>query len=625
MTSGQLGEARVFQILKESLPDDWVVIHDCWRYYLDAKKYTNYEMDFIVLVPEKGFVVIEVKTWYEAKVEEGRWYFLGPEGKWEAMEHKMSPLHQAYLAAKKLNGELSHVTRFSRWYYNKESKSRIAYHALAVLLRQSSEIVPLAASVEKDVEVERKNAVPLEQLYICGEDNLRDNLQGKIEDLFSRNVPPYFHPLKPHHIREIVNYLLPSFHLRGNPEDYNRIMEDAAISLHSVLPMLENSEQGISVTGCAGTGKTWMATREMARLYEKYGSPKKILFLCFNQALAEHVRHLPDLADGIGCGAIDVYTFPALCKKIINRDIEGKQAQQEWFRSLQAGDLKGVLLEVQQKLSVQPEFRYDFIFIDECQDFHENWGGVISMLQGQGAKLYYFSDSNQNIFMEKGSPYLPKVPTRLTLRRNLRNSTEIARYSAALLDGQAQMESLHVPGFKVQIANAEVSEQERARLVSRWIDILIRGKADAAKRNEKENNWCAARPHQIVVLSPYSPNPEGTPGKEVRPECSLPYISRITCHREGLSTGELLVQREHDESLIVGTTIRSFKGLESDYIILTDVDVPGSDRAQSKNDFFVACTRARYGLIIIPKSSDGEAYARELLTKSQESRAGMSS
>ena len=57
-------------------------------------------------------------------------------------------------------------------------------------------------------------------------------------------------------------------------------------------------------------------------------------------------------------------------------------------------------------------------------------------------------------------------------------------------------------------------------------------------------------------------------------------------------------------------------------MILTDVGEPGEDRAQTKNDFYVACTRAKYGLVIIPKSDSGAAYARNLLAKSQEVKRG---
>lgn len=615
MNAGQMGELRVYQILKDCLPDDWVVIHDCWRYYLNSKRYTNYEMDFIILVPQKGFVVIEVKNWHEAKVVDGKWMFLARGGKWESMEeHKLSPLHQAFLAAKKLDNEFRHVKRFSKWYTKQNDDritSRIAFHALAVLPNQSAEIIPHISVVEQDAKDALENAVPLDQLYICGEDNLRNNLQGKIEDLFSRNAPPYYHPLTPGNIQDIVGYLMPSFHLKGDPAAYNRIMEDAATSLHSVLPLLEPCEMGIHVMGCAGSGKTWMATHEIARLYGKYGTSKRFLFLCYNRALAEHVRRLPELAAGIESRSIEVYTFSDLCKRIINRSFESVETLEMWFKSLQSGALDGSVREVYQMLRSQTTYNYDFIFIDECQDFHENWGFIITALQNSDSKCYYFSDSNQNIFMEGANPYSPGVPTRLMLHRNLRNSAEIARYSSAILDGLAQIEPMHVPGCKIEISNATEDVNERARLVKFWIDRLI-----YKKRNEKasdvpegqQNHWCAARPHQIVVISPYSPTV-----KKRHPECTLPYVSQVTCQREGLHVGELLAQREKEENLIVGTSIRSIKGLESDYVILTDIDEPGSDHAQSKNDFFVACTRAKFGLIIIPKSVKGEEYARSLL------------
>ena len=614
MTAGQRGEARVYQILKDSLPDDWVVIHDYWRYYQDTKRYVNYEMDFIVLVPEKGFVVIEVKTWHEAKVEDGKWMFKARGGEWKTMEQKVSPLHQAFLAASKLDNELRHVKRFSKWYTKQNDDritSRIAYHALAVLLNQSAEIIiPHISTVEQDAKDALENAVPLDQLYICGEDHLKDNLQGKIEELFSRNAPPYFHPLTSIHVQDIVDYLMPSFHLKGDPVAYNRIMEDAAASLHTVLPMLETCEMGIHVMGCAGSGKTWMATHEMARLYTKYGTSKRILFLCFNRALAEHVKRLPELDDGIKNNVIGVYTFPNLCMKITNRSFADDAAQKKWLESLQRGELTGSVGEVYQKLQTQSAHSYDYIFIDECQDFHESWGFIINALQKKDSKCYYFSDTNQNIFMEKENPYLPGVPTRLTLQRNLRNSAEIARYSSAILDGRAQIEPMHVPGCKIEIAKAAEDKHDRARTVGIWIDRLINGRRKNEERNETQNHWCTARPHQIVVISPYSPT-----SKEIHRDCSLPYVSRVTCQREGVHVGELLARREKEENLIVGTSIRSIKGLESDYVILTDVDEPGSDHAQSKNDFFVACTRAKFGLIIIPKSKEGEEYARSLLKK----------
>lgn len=49
------GEARIFNILKELLPDDYIV----W-YELRVKKKHS---DFIILGPETGLVVLEIKDW----------------------------------------------------------------------------------------------------------------------------------------------------------------------------------------------------------------------------------------------------------------------------------------------------------------------------------------------------------------------------------------------------------------------------------------------------------------------------------------------------------------------------------------------------------------------------------
>ena len=58
MGKGERGEEMVYREMAR-LPDGWVVIHDCWRYYMDRRdRHVNYEVDFIVLVPGKGFVVV---------------------------------------------------------------------------------------------------------------------------------------------------------------------------------------------------------------------------------------------------------------------------------------------------------------------------------------------------------------------------------------------------------------------------------------------------------------------------------------------------------------------------------------------------------------------------------------
>ena len=174
---------------------------------------------------------------------------------------------------------------------------------------------------------------------------------------------------------------------------------------------------------------------------------------------------------------------------------------------------------------------------------------------------------------------------------------------------------LELPGLRVEICRAEPLAAERGRLVKFWIDRLMRGQREEAQRRlpeEQQNHWLAARAHQIVVLSPYAPYKKGAPGDEVHAGCSLLHVPALALRSDVLSAEALLERWERQEDILMGTTIRSFKGLEADYIILTDVDAPGSDHAQTVNDFYVGCTRARYGLVIIPKSAAGEQFARSV-------------
>jgi len=54
---------------------------------------------------------------------------------------------------------------------------------------------------------------------------------------------------------------------------------------------------------------------------------------------------------------------------------------------------------------------------------------------------------------------------------------------------------------------------------------------------------------------------------------------------------------------ILFSTIRSFKGLEADIVLLVDVVEPGSVDHFSSSDFYVACSRAKHVLKIISEQN----------------------
>ena len=69
------------------------------------------------------------------------------------------------------------------------------------------------------------------------------------------------------------------------------------------------------------------------------------------------------------------------------------------------------------------------------------------------------------------------------------------------------------------------------------------------------------------------------------------------------------------KDLIFASTIKSFKGQESAYVILTDIIGLGESKGFDLKELYTACTRARYGLYIVPTTS-GSALVNSFFTES---------
>ena len=72
-------ERKVLKQLQQQLPEDWIVLPSV-SWALRQNGYVrDGEADFVVLVPNQGLVVLEVKGTKEFEVrEDGRWYRKDP-------------------------------------------------------------------------------------------------------------------------------------------------------------------------------------------------------------------------------------------------------------------------------------------------------------------------------------------------------------------------------------------------------------------------------------------------------------------------------------------------------------------------------------------------------------------
>lgn len=588
--AGQVGERMVYDALRK-LPDDWTVIHNCWRHLMVKGKssanprHVTYEADFVVLIPGCGILVLEVKNWQRAKVENGRWYRGVAGGGYEPVKHD-SPLNQAFLAMKNLRAELDKSFSWGR-----AGRSRLECRCMAVLLGELGDNVELsetpfdAPAVDAQLNGCGGAAVPrneiYDSLYLCGIKALGSGLRERIERLFCYNNPTTAAELD-----EVRRYLLQNLVLRTDAATATTIINSAAAPIVQVLPLLEESPIGVHVSGCAGSGKSTMLCCEAARLALKArqeGTSVRTLVLCFNYNLAEYLRvqgtlRLAGVRRFDSSSPLVLDAFQSMVTTLCA--MEGLSLPESLFE-------EGALQPLIEKLATKQQHLFDNIFVDEAQDFLPEWWSLLRVLLRKGGKLYMFSDAGQLLYNHAGN--MPELPVRLRLQRNLRNSAQIARFCLPE-DGNLQS-VLPLDGPEVEVRAAVDSPENRAAVVKECISQLL---SEHYALND------------IVVLTPWRRNTS-------LKDSLLDEIIDFPADDETRENADKRLRRclAPGASRVLGETIKAFKGLESPAVILTDISAPksGPGSGFTPNELYVACTRARYRLIIIPTSSGAEYLA----------------
>ncbi len=571
VTGTQPGETQVYHHM-EPLPEHWIVFHNCWEHYKKKEKYVNYEADFVVLIPKLGIAVIEVKDWAHIRIRDGVWESKGKDThqEWKSLKSKKSPLNQAFLNSKKLIEGL-----VNRGILESDSRQQPEIRSLAIL----TNCVPddlLTTPITEDERISRKHHLPLSSLYLCGREELENNLQARIEKLFV-NKRKKSGIMTEALTREIEEYLAPNMFFRLDFSNYTETMENASQDLFHILPRLEESTGGIRVDGCAGSGKTEMALREIRRLAARTEGSKSILLLCYNNNLVYRLKRALKGCKNERC--ITVSGFHDYC---INNIVipSGQEHLIRYDGNTPYLDETGWCW-IEQNATALP--RHEFIFVDEAQDFKPGWWNIIRSRLTEKGKLYIFADEHQDLYGRSNG--LPDLPTRIRLTQNLRNAWKIADFSSELLP-DLQMNALPMSGAPLKIGRATDSPEERARQISEII------------RKLKNNKYYNVNNSDIVVLSPWRAENE---------RCSLRFCDELDFAHGTENADEAAERHERcrrrDSTRILADTIKGYKGLEAAFVILTDICATDEHRGFRANDFYVACTRARFGLFIIPTVS----------------------
>ena len=311
--------------------------------------------------------------------------------------------------------------------------------------------------------------------------------------------------------------------------------------------------QSVAVLGPAGSGKTMLALWKLEALLE---DGKKALYVCFNKLLAEWLRN-QNLMLAPMIVSVDKF-FTQVGGPIPNVSRDNRYYLET---------LPQQVFEV--AVDMRNTDKYDAIIVDEGQDFGENRVIALLELLKENGQWMFFADWQQDIF-KSGNVEVLGAEVIFRLYHNCRN-TELVNRAINKYCSQSVKPMLGVPiGVTPLIDKCLNLENLAARI---WAHVSELSTAGAT-----------------VILSPF------------RLENSC-----LASNRKGYGL-EITEDIEYlgKSGYVFFSTIKAFKGLEAENVILIHAEIPGRIPALEEEDLYVACSRATGRLAIVTSSE--EAY-----------------
>lgn len=351
-------------------------------------------------------------------------------------------------------------------------------------------------------------------------------------------------------VNEIIRLLSPEFDaIPGIPssiDDDNYMFNRMTLEQSYLLDYLEEQRSAV-IQGGAGTGKTMLALEKAKRL----ATNGKVLFLCYNNLLLEQLRQNHKEENNI-----DFYNLPGLVTKLSNGICGSTSESISHYLSNTDMDL----------------WEYKHIIIDEGQDFSEQHLSLLcDFAELTEGSFYVFFDKNQLVQQRGNMGWFNKVECRLVLTTNCRNTQNIALTSNASIRIDKVKMRKDIPGRKTYFySDKDYMDREHLIIgVEKIIDSYI---------NEGVKN------SQIVILTVKGENSSLLHG------CA--------------KVGKYKLRQSLNGSGILFTTSRMYKGLESDIVIVIDVDKNNFIYEEDARVLYVATSRARSYLDIFGTMDD---------------------
>lgn len=555
-------ERRLFDRIQNELGDEWIVLHSLGLTIHDRKPWA--EIDFVLIGPP-GVFCLEVKGGLVTR-EAGTWYTTPQRGDGAGRRNPLneSPFEQAGSAAAKLYSWLEPRVP--------ELGKSVTGYAVAT---PDVEWTVHGPDIDRALVYDHRDSLEPFSAFM-------DRVASRWNERVGRGWHRDLELLGRHAKKKVVDAIRADFALvpslraeaESSAEELLRLTDEQA----ALFARLSTNPRVVA-RGGAGTGKTLLAAAEARRLA---GQGKRVLLTCFSKNLAMYIAETLDEVEGV-----TVQPFHSLLQDVVVA--AGSESRIPDVGDADRFELFLPELALEAILEDPPPVEFDAVVVDEGQDLLlEQYVDVIDALLAEGLDhgvWRWFLDPNQNVFTGVAHQGMARLlatdPVDWPLTVNCRNTSPIAT-QVALLTDMDPVETLTVDGPPVEYLWWENATDERRQVITRIGALLHEGFAS----------------DQIILLSPHR--------------------LQNSCMAEGGEVGKgplTDISRGGWNDRTDGvrfSTVASFKGLESDVVVLIDLD----DLSEDVHPLlYVGASRARVLLVVAVAESQRTRFgelAREL-------------
>lgn len=548
------GELELFQKLHaDPVARTWTVVHSLC--IAEHPRQQSGETDFVVLVPGKGVLFLEVKACRRLHVSEGVWHY-GANPKPDTR----GPFRQA--------SEAMHAMR-DALLRKHPSLRGVVFWSGVVFTHCAFELRSPEWHDWQVLDCRRFAAGSIASHLAGTLTHARDLVVSK---RFSWFDPSAAAPTN-EQCETIAGFLRPSYEPLETPADRKRMIDrELRRCTEDQFKIIDSCDAAdrIVVTGPAGTGKTCLAIatvdREIAA-QTAAGNSHRVLFLCFNRLLARWLeRELQPLAD-----RVVVSTIHRQMMHVSGISTPPVGAGDGFWRRELPSKATDVLLS-----ACGGQHVFETLVVDEAQDLlSQSYRDFLDLSVRGGlatGRWRLFGDfERQSIYetdpgeVTQALQELRRIATPLQLRDNCRNTPVIAQVAVRL--GRLAPPYRRIlradDGRSYELSFFSDAEKQKALLV----DVLKSFRAAGYRESE------------ITVLS------------------TRRDVDAIAATVGGDWKGRLVAAERSPTSGIQYASIHRYKGLENRAIVVTDLmDV---DDQAAQDLFYIAVTRTHSSLALL--------------------------